>query len=108
MTELSVQVHLRRIILEDAYVAVPITRDMVKQDPDGNNQIDVDMMLAQALSTGERLEVEWAVESTQTTVHPTQCTQPAHRQVFNPYVAGEFDKSELANIDLKFQQDNDA
>jgi len=76
---------LRRTVIEDAYVAVPMTSTIMRSEPepDGSFRIDFEAFVREAvrLSTDER--VEWAVESDSVQPHPTQQPIPDGRRVYD-------------------------
>ena len=77
--------HLRRTIVEDAYVAVPITPAIMKKDPepDGSFRIDFDAFVREAIRLAENYTVDWAPEELTVTPHPVQQPVPAGRRVFD-------------------------
>jgi len=83
----SISLRLRRIVVEDAYVAVPVTDAIIKTNVDGQNGIDVDRFVAEAIRIGSDPKVEWKVESTSIEGHPTQGPLPDGRQCFDAFLS---------------------
>lgn len=95
----SVALRLRRTVYEDAYVAVPVTDAVMKKKADGTFGIDFDALAAEAIRIGKDPRVEWKVESSEITAHPTQKPRPENRRSFDPSTA-EPDKRANANPKL--------
>lgn len=77
---------LRRVICEDAYVAVPVTEAVMKRVKDGSFMLDVDRVTAEALRMGEDQGVEWRVEHKEgacVSLHPVQNAPPDNRTSFD-------------------------
>ena len=76
---------LRRTVVEDAYVAVPVTAAIMKKEPepDGSFRIDFDAFVAEAARLSERESVEWSTEDRNTAAHSTQQPVPTGRRVFD-------------------------
>jgi hypothetical protein len=81
----SVMLRVRRITYEDAYVAVPVTNTIMKENEDGTFGLDVDAFVAEALRISNDGRVEWKVESSQREPHPIQMPKPEDRQEFDAY-----------------------
>ncbi|MES2793787.1 MAG: hypothetical protein V4719_29500 [Planctomycetota bacterium] len=75
----SIQLRLRRVIYEDAYVAVPVTRAIMMPRDDGTFVINPEAFKAEALGIGNLPNVEWQFESSQTEPHPLQGPKPEGR-----------------------------
>jgi hypothetical protein len=89
----SIRVRVRRVTIEDAYVAVPVTDAIIKPHPDGTGRIDGDLLEAEARRIGNDPRTEWKFESTETEMHPWQSPMPADRHAFD------------AIVDLKFEEE---
>jgi hypothetical protein len=76
---------LRRTVVEDTYVAVPVTDAVMKKEPepDGSFRIDFDAFVREAARLAEHDTVDWAVEQRSVTAHPTQQPVPTDRRVFD-------------------------
>ena len=76
---------LRRTIIEDAYVAVPMTAAIMKKEPepDGSFRIDFDAFVREAIRLSENETVDWAIEDRAVAAHPVQQPVPASRRVFD-------------------------
>jgi hypothetical protein len=80
-----IQLRVRRIVCEDAYVAVPVTQAVMKKEPepDGTFRIDFDAFVAEGIRLSESPEVDWQMEEGSTVAHPTQRPTPEGRRVFD-------------------------
>ena len=81
----SIVVRLRRVIYEDAFVAVPVTGTVMKANNDGTGSIDTDTLFAEAIRIGHDNRVEWKAEQESTEVHPLQEPLPEGRARFDPF-----------------------
>lgn len=81
----SIALRLRRIIYEDAYVAVPVTDAIMKQNPDGTMEFDPDALTAEGIRIGQDARAEWQVESIVTEPHPIQRAAPEERKTFDAF-----------------------
>ena len=90
----SVLVHLQRTVVLDAYVSVPVTEELLRQEADGSHRLNTDKLFAAARELGNDRRVDWQVESSDTQVHGIQKPLPEDRVTFNPFLAdGEADES---------------
>lgn len=76
---------VRRTIVEDAYVAVPMTAAIMKKEPepDGSFRIDFDAFVREALRLSQNENVDWAVDEQAVDGHPVQQPVPAGRRVLD-------------------------
>jgi len=77
---------LRRVIVEDAYVGVPLTEAIMKAEPepDGSYRIDFEAFKREAIRLSADATVDWRREDDgQTDIHPTQGPVPEGRVVFD-------------------------
>ena len=76
---------LRRTIVEDAYVAVPVTDAIMNEqpEPDGSFRVNFDAFVREAVRLSGDASVEWAVEERTTTPHPIQQPIPEGRRAFD-------------------------
>ena len=72
----SVSFRLQRTTTETAFVKVPVTADLMIEQPDGTASIDVAKMVARAVETGQAADVSWQLESQQVQPHPIQMPPP--------------------------------
>jgi hypothetical protein len=90
--ETCIVMRLRRVIVEDAYVGVPVTEAIMKPEPepDGTYRIDFEAFTREAIRLGADAEVDWQREATETTtaIHPMQGPVPEGRVVFDVHRAG--------------------
>lgn len=84
-TTYSVQLRIRRVTYEDAYVAVPVTDKVMKKRPDGTLGIDGEALLAEAVRLSGDPRVEWAVENRASEPHPEQAPMPPERKKFDGF-----------------------
>ena len=72
-------------MIQDAYVSVPVTNDiMTGVRPDGGPCPDTEKMVASAVAYAAADVVDWQVESMGIEVHPIQGPLPEGRVVFIP------------------------
>ena len=85
---MSIALRLRRVTIEDAYVAVPVTEALVRYDADGNGRLDGEAIMADGVRIGADPRVEWAVESATIEPHPVQQAAPDDRFALDPSTDG--------------------
>jgi hypothetical protein len=81
----SIALRLRRVVYEDAYVAVPVTDAIIKANDDGTGSIDFEALVAEAIRIGESPGVEWRIEESHSEPHPVQGPRPEDRHTFDAY-----------------------
>jgi hypothetical protein len=81
----SIQLRVRRLIYEDAYVAVPVTDTIVKDNEDGTKVIDSAAFTAEAIRISHDPRVEWLLESSETHPHPIQQSIPEGRKLLDSH-----------------------
>jgi hypothetical protein len=81
----SIMLHIRRTVVEDAFVAVPVTSRIMKEETDGTAGLDWDAFVAEAVRIGGDRRVEWQVESSQMEPHPAQVPLPEDGHCFDAY-----------------------
>lgn len=81
----SLALRVRRITFEDAYVAVPVTTDITKQNEDGTIGINAEAFFAEAIRISQDPRVEWKVEGSQSEPHPEQRDMPQGRRKFDAF-----------------------
>lgn len=80
MKSLSVCLRLRRVRVEHAFVAVPLTPELLREDG-----MDVEKLLARAADLGRRSGLPWSPEGEDVVeVHPLQTPLPEGMNVFRP------------------------
>jgi len=72
----SVSFRLQRTTTEFAFVSVPVTADLMIEQPDGTGRIDVARMVQRAVELGEAAGVAWHPEGRQVQPHPIQTPPP--------------------------------
>ncbi len=72
----SVSFRLQRTTTEVAFVSVPVTADLMIEQPDGTARIDVARMVQRAIELGQAPGVAWQPESRQVQPHPIQTPPP--------------------------------
>ncbi|MFZ5637064.1 MAG: hypothetical protein ACOY82_10840 [Pseudomonadota bacterium] len=90
MNTYSIALRLRRVVYEDAYIAIPVTDAVVKPTSDGSLRIDPEALFAEGIRIGQDSRIEWRVESCQTEVHPIQQAAPEGRKKLDTF----YDSSE--------------
>ena len=72
----SISVRLRRSTVEEGYVKVPVTGEVMSPpEADGTLRLDTDKLFAEAVRLGGELS-EWIIEETTIEVHPIQKAPP--------------------------------
>jgi len=72
----SVSFRLQRTTTEAAFVSVPVTGDLMVEQPDGTGRIDVAKMVERAIEMGQATGITWNVEERQVQPHPIQTPPP--------------------------------
>jgi hypothetical protein len=85
----SIMLRLRRVTVEDAYVAVPVTGSILVPDEEGTLRVNPDAFVTEAIRISGDPRVEWQVESTTTEPHPVQGPLPEGRQSFDAHYADD-------------------
>jgi hypothetical protein len=76
----AVSFRLQRTTTEVAFVSVPVTADLIVEQPDGTARIDVTKLVQRAIALGQASGVVWQPESQQVQPHPIQTTPPGSEQ----------------------------
>jgi hypothetical protein len=76
----SVSFRLQRTTTEVAFVSVPVTADLIVEQPDGTGRIDVTKIVERAVEMGQAPGVVWQSESQQVQPHPIQAPPPGLEQ----------------------------
>jgi hypothetical protein len=77
---------LRRTIVEDVYIGVPVTDAIMKPDPepDGTYRIDFEAFIREGIRLAADPSAEWRHETEpHIEIHPTQCPVPEGRTVLD-------------------------
>lgn len=83
----SIQARVRRVTIEDAFVAVPVTEAVLKEQPDGSFRLDGEAVFRQATRIAADPRVPWQAESIELVPHPTQSPRPEDRELFDVELA---------------------
>jgi hypothetical protein len=75
----SISFRLQRTTTEFAFVSVPVTADLMVEQPDGTPRMDVAKMMQRAFEMPQGPEVAWQPEEQQVQPHPMQ-TPPTRSQ----------------------------
>jgi len=84
----SITLRMRRTIVQDGHVSVPLTDLITKQPEDGTHRIDTDALTREAIRLSEDPRVDWRIESSTTDCHTWQQARPEDRTTFDPYYEG--------------------
>lgn len=86
MSQGSILARVKRVTVEDAYISVPITKELFDPNPDenGNYHLDVDAFWKSAIELSSDLSVEWKLEETIISPHDVQKPIPMDRTSFVP------------------------
>ena len=76
----SVSFRLQRTTTEFAFVSVPVTADLIVQQPDGTGRIDATKMVQCAIELGQVPDVVWHPETQEIQPHPIQIPPPDLQQ----------------------------
>ena len=95
----SLALRVRRVTCEDAYVAVPVTRSLTKENADGTRSIDFEAFVAEAIRISADPRVQWKLEESGTEPHPEQGPKPDGRNSFDAHYAGEVEPFHRADTD---------
>ncbi|MBO9699525.1 MAG: hypothetical protein J7604_04900 [Sporocytophaga sp.] len=82
----SIAIRLQRITHEDAYLSVPLTKDVTKEKEDGSLGIDFEKLVAEAVKLSQDPKVEWKIETVHLEPHPVQHPKPEDRKSFDPMI----------------------
>jgi hypothetical protein len=85
----SIMLRVRRVTVEDAYVAVPVSDSILTPDDEGTARINFDAFVAQAIRISGDPRVERQTESTTTEAHPVQRPLLDGRRSFDAYYADD-------------------
>jgi hypothetical protein len=76
MATYSVSFRLQRTTTEFAFVSVPVTGDLMIEQPDGTARIDASKMVQRAMEMGRASGIAWQPEAQQVQPHPIQTPPP--------------------------------
>lgn len=91
----SVGLRVRRVIHEDAYVAVLITDDLLKPNRDGTASLNFEKFVAQAIRISQSEGVDWQIEESSIEPHPIQGPVPEGRRSLDSYYSTPADSDEI-------------
>ena len=81
----SVVLRVRRTVVQDAYIAVPVSGSMkAEPESDGSYRIDFDALVTVGVQLSHEPGVEWRDEQRETTMHPLQGPVPTERTTYRP------------------------
>ncbi len=72
----SISFRLQRVTVEDAYVSVLVTPDLVTEQADGSGRLDVPALVARAVEMGTAPTTTWSREEQSVAPHPLQQPPP--------------------------------
>jgi hypothetical protein len=72
----TVSFRLQRTTTEFALVSVPVTADLILEQPDGTGRTDVAKMVQRAVELGQATGVAWHLEGREVQPHPIQTPPP--------------------------------
>ena len=72
----SISLRLQRTTTEFAFVSVPVTADLMIDQPDGTGRMDVEKMVQRAIEMGHAHGVAWHHEEQHVQPHPIQMPPP--------------------------------
>jgi hypothetical protein len=71
----SISFRLQRTTTEHVFVSVPVTTDVVLENPDGTTRLNVEKIVARAIELGAD-RVDWQREEQSIQLHPLQIPPP--------------------------------
>ena len=80
----SIVLRVRRVIHEDAYISVPATMEIMKENDNGSFGIDFEKFVVEAINLSKHSNVDWQIETSYVETHPVQSPKPEERQSFYP------------------------
>ena len=72
----SISFRVQRTTTEAAFIKVPLTADLITEQPDGSGRLDVEKLMVRVVELGGAGDVVWEVESSTIAPHPTQTPPP--------------------------------
>lgn len=84
----SIVLRVRRATYEDAYVAVPVTDAILKQNEDGTSGINPEAFVVEAVRLSHDQRVEWRRETSEIEPHPIPGPKPEDRNCFDAFHDG--------------------
>jgi hypothetical protein len=72
----SISFRLQRTTTEFTFVSVPVSPDIMIEQPDGTGRIDVAKLVQRAVVMGQAAGVAWQTEERQVRPHPIQTPPP--------------------------------
>ncbi len=73
LATISIMVRLRRTVTEEVHVSVPITEDLIVDEPDGSSHLAGGAVFAAAVRIGQTTTLAWRPEGDPVVeIHPLQ------------------------------------
>jgi len=73
----SISVRLRRTLVEEVHVSVPVSDEVITEEPDGSAHLDGGKVFAVAVRLGETTALQWRPEGEPVVeIHPSQPPPP--------------------------------
>jgi hypothetical protein len=84
-----ISLRVRRVVVQDAYISVPLNAAITMKREDGTGGIDTDAFMREGMRLAEDPGFEWQVESSVIEPHPGQQRRPEGRRSFGcPHCCG--------------------
>lgn len=80
----SISFRVQKITVEDAFLSIPITDRILKDNEDGTKGIDYEKFVAEAIEISKDHRVEWLLEKMSVEPHSIQSPRPDNRKGFDP------------------------
>ncbi len=78
-SNVSIMVRIRRTVIEEIHVSVPITNEMIEEEPDGSSHVSGKAVFAEAVLIGQTQELAWRREGEALVeIHPLQTPPPGY------------------------------
>ena len=75
----SISVRIKRTVIEEIHVLVPVTSDVVDEQPDGTGRVSGEKVFAKAIEIGQTQVLEWRREGEPLVeIHPLQTPPPGY------------------------------
>ena len=72
MPAYSIRFTVQRVTREYSYVSVPVTEDLMVEQPDGTFRLNGEMTSRRAVDLAQAPEVKWYAEEQEIRLHPIQ------------------------------------
>jgi hypothetical protein len=79
LSNVSISVRIRRTVVEEIHISVPVTDDMIEERPDGSAGLVPGKIFEEAVRIGQTHELAWRREGESLVeIHPLQTPPPEY------------------------------